>query len=182
MNHSESPPNIILNHDSNISITSDRFQDKTKFLSFILRMQFSYNSRSGPSLSSLAFYPLTSSQAVFIPILSNHWHFSKMSICLHVFFSYFWNVLPLLLWLTRAHPSGLSIRVLYEALPKSRGDFDALPLHTSMITPVVYRLVYLCEPPTKYKSPEIIRGGVLFFISISVSLKLKAASESWVGF
>ena len=46
MNHSESPQNKILTHDSNISIASDTGQNQILQLS--LRMQFSYNSSSGP--------------------------------------------------------------------------------------------------------------------------------------
>lgn len=85
-------------------------QDKTKFLSSVSECSSLITQVLDP-LPLLAFCPLTSSQAVFL-VLSHHWHFSKglpffPSVCLHLF-SYFWNVLPLLLWPIRAYASWLS--------------------------------------------------------------------------
>lgn len=45
---------------------------------------------------------------------------------------------------------------------------------------VLYGVVCLCVPPTKYKLLEVIRDGVLLFIP--VVLNLEAASESLEGF
>ena len=166
MNHSESPQNKILTHDSNISIASDSFQDKTKFLSSVSECSSLITQALDP-LSFLAFCPLTSSQAVFL-VLSHHWHFSKClpfppSVCLHLF-----------LFLQCSSSSTLTswslcfmtwhMWLVHEALPKSRCDFDALPSQTSNRPSVGHRLVKSGGSCTKYKSLEVIRDGVLFVI------------------
>lgn len=57
--------------------------------------------------------------------------------------------------------------VLYEGLLNPGGDSDALLQFGSMMTPAV---TYFCVLLTKYKSPEVIRDGVLFFIFNFLSL------------
>ena len=135
-------------------------QDKTKFLSSVSECSSLITQVLDP-LPLLAFCPLTSSQAVFL-VLSHHWHFSKglpffPSVCLHLF-SYFWNVLPLLLWPIRAYASWLStcvwsMKVKVKLL--SRVQLFGTPMDCSLsgskpfLNPGVILMPFLHKPPTE---------------------------------